>query len=332
METFIMKRNSRGFTLIELLVVIAIIALLMGLLLPALAKALGNARVRRDQGQLKGISSSFSIYGESDKKKQYPIPGRIDRESVNINTGNNGVYQGVTSGEVQGLGDPDDTVNTSAWLHSYMIGANFYGPEILISSNEKNPTVATKGDEAANPEELAYDFAAVSVANDQYWDPLFSADITGVGASANGEGGQEGVCHTSYSNNALCGKRLDNWKDGSSNTVVLSSRGPEIITSDDMTNDNFSKSPTLLLFGPSKLWEGIYVGGDGSAHYANDMWHNNKEYTSKADWTNYKDNTFMSEFRDFDTSDGHASGDNFLVLNVESTETTVTPVYDTPLP
>ena len=332
METFTMKRNTRGFTLIELLVVIAIIALLMGLLLPALAKALGNARVRKDQGQLKGISATYSIYGESDKRKQYPIPGRIDRQAVNINTGYNNVYHGVTDGQVQGLGDPDDNVNTSAWLHSFMIGANYYGPEILISSNEQNPTVATKGDQAANPEEEAYDFGEVDVASDQYWDPMFSADITGAGESANSFGGQEDVCHTSYANNALCGKRLDNWKDGSSNTVVLSSRGPEILTSSDMTDDAFTKSPTLLLYGPAKLWEGIFVGGDGSAHYANDMWHNNKEYTSKADWTNYKDNTFMSEFHDYDTSDGHSSGDNFSVLNVGSTESTVTTVYDELLP
>jgi hypothetical protein len=171
------------------------------------------------------------------------------------------------------------------------------------------------------------------VAEDQYWDELFSGDISGAGTTPLGaEANLEGVCHTSYANLALCGKRLSEWSDGSSNTVILSSRGPQLEAANDMTSQNFSKSPTLLLYGPTKLWEGIFVGGDGSAHYANDMWHNNKEYTSKADWTNYKDNTFMSEFRDYDTDDGHASGDNFLVLNVESTETTVTPVFDELLP
>jgi len=345
MEILIMKRNSRGFTLIELLVVIAIIALLMGLLLPALAKALGNARVRKDQGQIKGIAASYSIYGESDRKKQYPIPGRINREEATIVAGYGGVYQGITSGHIQGLGDPDDTINISGWLHSYMIGANYYGPEILVSSNENNPMVSAKGDEGANAEEIPYNFAMVDVAEDTYWDPVFSGDITGNGDAtmpqdAEGQGGVQGVCHTSYTNLALCGKRLDNWRDGGGQygqTMTIASRGPELRDEGDYLLDFFTNSPTLQLYGHTELWEGIFVAGDGSAHYANDMWFNNKEYTSRGEYTIFRDNGFMAEFVDYDNddplgNDGGASGDNFMVLNVESTKSDVRQVNDLLLP
>ena len=326
-----MKRNSRGFTLIELLVVIAIIALLMGLLLPALAKAMDNARVRKDQAQLKGVASSFSIFGESNDG-MYPVPGDINRGAANITGGYNGVYQGATNGQIQGIGPQDDEINISGFVHSYMIGDNGYGTNNIISANEQNAMVAAKGDEGSNPDEVAYDFAAVDVASDSYWDPEFSGDISGEGQAANGNCPTD-VCHTSFANMALCGKRLDRWMDGESNTVVLSSRGPEIKSAADMTSDNFSKSPTLELYGPSELWEGIFVVADGSTHYANDFWCKNKEYISRGEYTIFKDNVFQAEFNDYDNSDslgnaGGASGDNFMVLNVESTKTDVLQVND----
>ncbi len=67
-------RKKKGFTLVELLVVIAIIALLMGILLPALAKVRMIAYRMICGSNLSGIGKAILLYS-GDYEDEYPLPG-----------------------------------------------------------------------------------------------------------------------------------------------------------------------------------------------------------------------------------------------------------------
>jgi prepilin-type N-terminal cleavage/methylation domain-containing protein len=66
--------RRKGFTLVELLVVIAIIALLMGILMPALAKVRQIAYRMMCGTNLSGIGKSISVYAQSNDGR-YPVSG-----------------------------------------------------------------------------------------------------------------------------------------------------------------------------------------------------------------------------------------------------------------
>ena len=119
-----MKR-SKGFTLIELLVVISIIALLIGILLPALGAARRAARQMKNTTQVRGIVQGLVVYAGGNKER---MPGTDSKGFLIPDVNMDGNQNFLDGSGIHG--------GTVAGRYFLMLDNNQFTGEYLISPSE----------------------------------------------------------------------------------------------------------------------------------------------------------------------------------------------------
>ncbi len=253
--------RKRGFTLVELLVVVSIIALLIGLLLPALARARKSAWQVRDAANIRATHQGFVGFAQ-DHKESYPVPEVLD---ANDDT--------EAPGGINGNGK-----DRSGNIWSVMLFAKILDPEVLISPAEVGP-IAKITDEQydySTPDSTPNPFNAL-------WDPNFKGspldDIAGITAPSSTVNAQIGNC--SYAHMPIIqGARREYWGTvhNLGTIAILGNRGPvyengtssstaQLPVGQDewrlVTGLTGTESDSLRIHGSKTSWEGNVGYNDG---------------------------------------------------------------------
>ncbi|MCC5829788.1 MAG: DUF1559 domain-containing protein [Phycisphaeraceae bacterium] len=138
-------RDGRAFTLIELLVVISIIALLIGILLPALGSAREAARGVRCASNLRQTAIGFEIYAQDNRGACLPgrFPGGAGIDGGNVYPVGNGMQWRprwfVTMGSAAGFFAYDQPSPLQADDNTKLIDHEvFHCPQVPDRINNRN--------------------------------------------------------------------------------------------------------------------------------------------------------------------------------------------------
>lgn len=152
-----MKTNRKNaFTLIELLVVIAIIALLIGILLPALGKARQRANQLKDSTQIRSLMQGLVIFA-GNNKDNYPLPSKLDRNDKTI---------ALTDGESSQI------KNTTGNIFSVLIAQGIVEVGVCFSPVELGAYEEYAGYEFDAPEGAVGSNSPTGL-SEALWDPNF---------------------------------------------------------------------------------------------------------------------------------------------------------------
>jgi prepilin-type N-terminal cleavage/methylation domain-containing protein len=258
-KEFDFMKNRKGFTLIELLVVIAIIALLIGILLPALGKARAAARQIKCSTQVRGIHQGMVLFAQNNGDR-YPLPSSYDKGTTAATS---------TVAANQGRDLPRHIV-------SILIYNGFFSPELCITPAEQNGALRQYDKYAYSEPQLA----TITDKKSALWDPAFKATPTDAGVGT--DAGNTAFGNFSYAINPPVGGRLTKWSNTFSATeAVIGNRGPGYSASGSGAAIVWTLAPepgsntaprgigsnSLLIHGGRTTWEGNMAYNDNHVDF-----------------------------------------------------------------